>query len=100
MARNFYSNSSFIVTVIKQEKLVFVLVILYIRECIFVDLSYSALYGLYFLPGSNCAPFEEVPVSNSGDFSQKVPQKDWRIWGLLGLMCKWVTSRIHFKSVI
>ena len=31
-------------------------------------------YGLYFLPGSNFAPFEEVqvPVSNSADFlSQK-----------------------------
>ena len=41
--------------------------------CIFVDLSYLALYGLYFLPGSNFAPFEEVkvPVTNSAYFLQK-----------------------------
>ena len=31
-AGNYYSKSTFIVTLIKQEKLVFILVILYIRE--------------------------------------------------------------------
>ena len=31
-ARNYYSKSTFIRTLIKQEKLVFILVILYIRE--------------------------------------------------------------------
>ena len=31
------------------------------------------LYGLYFLPGSNFAPFEEVkvPVSNGAEFKNK-----------------------------
>ena len=41
-AGNYYSKSSFIVTLIKQEKLVFILVILYIREyvhvCVFTKL--------------------------------------------------------------
>ena len=38
-------------------------------------------YGLYFLPGSNFAPFEEVkvPVSNSAEFFKK--SAPWRIWG-------------------
>ena len=33
---NYYSKSTFIVTLIKQEKLVFILVILYIRGCFYV----------------------------------------------------------------
>ena len=39
-ARNYYSKSTFIMTLIKQEKLVFILVILYIREylCVFTEL--------------------------------------------------------------
>ena len=48
-------------------------------------------YGLYFLPGSNFAPFEEVkvPVSKSADFFPKrCPLEDL---GLLG----W----IHFCSI-
>ena len=51
--------------------------------CIFNDLSYSALVDLYFLPGSNFAPFEEVnvPVSNSADFFQKKVGGFWKIWG-------------------
>ena len=39
---------------------------------------------MYFLPGSNFAPFEEVkvPVSNSADFFQKLPHGGFlRIWG-------------------
>ena len=41
-------------------------------------------YGLYFLPGSNFAPFEEVkvPVSNSADFFQE--SAPWRILEDLG----------------
>ena len=37
-------------------------------------------YGLFFLPGSNFAPFEEVkvPVSNSAEFSPK-KSAPWRI---------------------
>ena len=42
------------------------------------------MYGLYFLPGSNFAPFEEVkvPVSNSAEFFQK--SAPWRILMDLG----------------
>ena len=38
-------------------------------------------YGLYFFPGSDFAPFEQVkvPVSNSAEFFQK--SAPWRIWG-------------------
>ena len=46
-------------------------------------------YGLYFLPGSNFAPFEEVkvPVSNSVDFPPP-PKKSapWRILEDLGVV--------------
>ena len=40
------------------------------------------MYGLYFLPGSNFASFEEVkvPVSNSAEFFQKSGGFGW-IWG-------------------
>ena len=41
-AGNYYSKSTFIVTLIKQEKLVFVLVILYIREYLRV---FTIVYG-------------------------------------------------------
>ena len=41
-------------------------------------------HGLYFLPGSNFAPFEvvKVPVSNSAEFFQK--SAPWRILEDLG----------------
>ena len=43
-------------------------------------------YGMYFLPGSNFAPFEEVkvPVSNSTEFFQK--SATWRILEDLGVV--------------
>ena len=39
---NYYSKSTFIMTLIEQEKLVFILVILYIREylCVFTKINY------------------------------------------------------------
>ena len=43
-------------------------------------------YGLYFLPGRNFAPFEEVkvPVSNSAEFSQKkCPLEDFAGFGVV-----------------
>ena len=81
-------------------------------------------YGLYFLPGSNFAPLEEVkvPVSNSADFFQKsAPWRIledfggfWRIWGWLelkhchdidslypvhtDLACMWVASLKRTRS--
>ena len=41
-AGNYYSKSTFIMTLIKQEKLVFILVILYIREYL---CFYKIVYG-------------------------------------------------------
>ena len=45
-AGNYYSKSTFIMTLIKQEKLVFMLVILYIREylCVFTKLFMGTVY--------------------------------------------------------
>ena len=46
-------------------------------------------YSLYFLPGSNFAPFEKVkvPVSNSSDFfPKKVPQRILEDLEWLGLI--------------
>ena len=67
---------------------------------IFIFLSSSLIfhirhffYGLYFLPGSNFAPFEEVkvPVSNSAECFQKTAP--WRILDDKGvapfLNCPW-----------
>ena len=46
-------------------------------------------YGLYFLPGSNFAPFEEVkvPVSNSAEFfsQKKCPLEDFGGFGVVGV---------------
>ena len=52
------------------------------------------MYGLYFLPCSNFAPFEEVkvPVSDSADFPQKsAPWRTLEDLGWLGLMSKQIT---------
>ena len=43
----------------------------YLKKCsMHFRWSFSALYGLYFLPGSSFAAFEEVkvPISNSAEF--------------------------------
>ena len=53
---------------------------LYVGRTLFI----FSTYGLYFLPGSNFAPFEEVKalVSNSAEFFPK--SAPWRIWEDLG----------------
>ena len=61
-------------------------------------------YGLYFLPGSSFAPFEEVkvPVSNSAELFQK--SAAWRIledlgWlGFLKLSSNYVKLQIVVKQ--
>ena len=54
------------------------------------------MYGLYFLPGSNFAPFEEVKVQvcKSADFFLK--SAPWRILMDLG----WLGLNIHVPKAV
>ena len=72
-AGNYYSKSTFVMTVIKQEKLVFILVILYIRKYLCV---YKIVYGY---PGIKRFPLFGYPVpeitENTHPYSQRLSNK-------------------------